>query len=484
MTLFGDRYNIDGALYESRHTVVLRARDTLLDRVVAIKMPASGDPAILATAEAVFAREAKALAMLEHPNIMPLYDYHIVEGKPALVLPYASGSLATPAAPIAVLRAAADVAAALDFCAGRGLAHRDVKPANVLLDDGGRARLIDFGVAAAFDDTKNWQTIVGSMPFIAPELLIAKLNADAVDGGPEGRRRYDQFGLGVTLYQVLAGALPHDSKIGGRSPEWESCTAYRLMTGEEPVPANERSVAVTPAANDVLRRMMAVDPDVRFASCREAVAALDDAMRGRLEGGRKVFVSYARSDREYVSRLVTELRRRGLDAWCDADMVRGLDWEEQIEEHLLDAELMLIVLSPDSARSPEVKVEWRYWINLLKKPVLTVIARDCRIPFRLFPLQHIVAGDRMPEGVAVEVAAGVARLLPPAPVAPPPPRFETILPLAPANVSRLAAAPIEHHGRLLQVATLGAAFASKEFELELPRTLTDLPQPPPLSPLR
>jgi len=68
MEVLGDRYAIDGALYESKHTVVLRARDTLLDRVVAIKAPATDDAASLATTEAVFAREAKALAMLEHPG--------------------------------------------------------------------------------------------------------------------------------------------------------------------------------------------------------------------------------------------------------------------------------------------------------------------------------------------------------------------------------------------------------------------------------
>jgi hypothetical protein len=479
MEVLGDRYAIDGALYESKHTVVLRARDTLLDRVVAIKAPATDDAASLATTEAVFAREAKALAMLEHPGIISLYDYHSVGGKPALVLRYVNSSMATLAAPIVVLRAARDVAAALDFCTAKGLAHRDVKPANILLDEGGRACLIDFGIAAAFDDAKNWQSVVGSMPFIAPELLIGKMEAGAVADGSGGRRRYDQFGLGVTLYQALTGKLPHDPKVGGRSPDWDTCTAYRLMAGEEPVPANERSMAATPAANDVLRRMMAIDPDRRFASCQEAVAALDDAMSGRRSGGRKVFVSYARSDREYVTRLVDELRRRGIDAWWDADMLRGLDWEEQLEEHLLDAELMLIVLSPDSARSPEVKVEWRYWINLLKKPVLTVVTRDCRIPFRLFPLQHILAGERTPEGLAIEVAASVERLLPPPAPLPPLTAFSTILPAPSAMAARLAGAPLEERGRLFEVATAGVAFESKEVAFDLPRTLTELPQPPP-----
>src|SRR5260221_9597015 len=112
MEVLGDRYAIDGALYESKHTVVLRARDTLLDRVVAIKAPATDDAASLATTEAVFAREAKALAMLEHPGIISLYDYHSVGGKPALVLRYVNGSMATLAAPIVVLRAVRDVAAA------------------------------------------------------------------------------------------------------------------------------------------------------------------------------------------------------------------------------------------------------------------------------------------------------------------------------------------------------------------------------------
>jgi Protein kinase domain/TIR domain len=478
MGVLGDRYDIDGALYESKHTVVLRARDTMLDRTVAIKVPAGDDAASLSTVEAVFAREAKALAMLEHPAIISLYDYYSIDGRPALVLRYLSGSLAALAPPIVVLRAARDIAAALDYCAEKGIAHRDVKPGNILLDESGRASLIDFGIAAAFDDAKNWQSIVGSMPFIAPELLISKLDPGAQTDRPDARRRYDQFGLGVTLYQALTGKLPHDPKLGGRSPEWDTCTAYRMMAGEEPVPANERSMAATPAAYHVLRRMMAIDPDRRFASCQEAVATLDDAMRGRGAGRRKVFVSYARSDRDYVTRLVEELRRRGVDAWWDADMLRGLDWEEQIEEHLLDAELMLIVLSPDSARSPEVKVEWRYWINLLKKPVLTVVTRDCRIPFRLFPLQHILATDRSPESLAIDVAASIERLLPPVAAPPAPPTFETILPAPPA-ADWVANAPVQDGGRLLEVATGGVAFPSKEVALDLPRTLTDLPAPPP-----
>jgi hypothetical protein len=444
----------------------------ILDRLVAIKVPAKEEAATLQISDAVFAREAKALATLQHPNIISLYDYYRVNDRPALVMRYIGQSLSPGMDNGTILKAAADVASALDYCAELGLAHRDIKPANILLDERGRASVIDFGIAAQFDDAKSWAAVIGSMPFIGPELLMGMFEHRKQVVSPVEWRRYDQFSFGVTLYQALTGKLPHDKRTNMRRPEWESCTAYRLMIGEEPVPANERTHVVTPAAHEVLRKMMAVDPDHRFMSCCEAVASLDDAMSGRGVGHRKIFLSYATSDRDYVLRLVCELRRRGMGVWWDNDMVRGLDWEEQVEEQLLDAEVMLLILSPDAARSPEVKYEWRYWINLLRKPVLTAMIRDCRIPYRLYSRQHILANDREPEELAVEVVTAIEQLLPDVlPVT----QVADARPEVSSGITRqfgeayyTAAFPPQEQ------ATQGMAMPSKRVSLELPPTLYEM----------
>jgi serine/threonine protein kinase len=478
MRSVADRFAIEGVLYESAHTVVLRARDVLLDRTVAIKVPARDDGASRATIDAVFAREAKALATLRHPNIITLYDYYSMADRPALVMQYVGRSLAAKLDSGEILRAAADVAAALDHCSNRGMAHRDIKPENILLDEDGRASVIDFGIAANFDDSKNWDSVVGTMPFVSPELLMAKFE-DV--WGPElhrESRQYDQFGLGVTLYQTLTGELPHDRRPNPRHPEWESCTAYRMMRGEEPIPANERSPIVTPAAFKVLRRMMSIDSRDRFPSCREAIAELDDAMSGRGLSGRKIFMSYSRSDAEYVSQLTRELRRRGVGVWWDADVVHGRDWEEQTEEGMIGSEVMLLMLSTNSSRSPEVKSEWHYWINALKKPIVIVLLEDCRVPYKLYPLQHIKAFDRPPDRLAVEIVDVIEQILPTP--RPPVPHERTIPKAFPAAIQAYADAPLTERNRAYDEQTFGYAMPSKRIELDLPRTvIRPLRRPPP-----
>lgn len=201
-----ERYVLGDKLGEGGMGVVYRARDTVLDRVVAIKLL----PQTLTadeTARRLFQREAKAAAGLTHPNIVVVYDFGLMRGRPFLSMEYVEG------ASIAQLIADADgllpyattmeiaqgLLRALAFAHERGVVHRDVKPANVLRGRDGLIKLTDFGIAKLADTGRDKTTMVAGTPaYMAPEQFVGK----GID------HRTDLFAVGVTLYELLTGQLP------------------------------------------------------------------------------------------------------------------------------------------------------------------------------------------------------------------------------------------------------------------------------------
>ncbi|MDX2193014.1 MAG: protein kinase [Gemmatimonadales bacterium] len=272
----GARYRLDGELGRGGMGVVWRAHDTQLGRDVAIKVLA---PHVVGEAAERFLREIRLLATLQHPHIVPLFDAGIVGETAWYSMPLVEGeSLGerlgrgpVPAAEtVSLLR---DVAGALDAAHARGVVHRDVKPANILLS-GGRALLADFGVAgivaAATGDGAERLTgtgaAVGSLAYMAPEQLTA--------GAAEART--DQFGLACVAYELLAGHSLFDEATAAspaRSPA--AALAARLTGAVPPLPA-ERGLPA--AVHTVLSRALAPEPGARFESCGAFVAALATAL--------------------------------------------------------------------------------------------------------------------------------------------------------------------------------------------------------------
>src|SRR5579863_7279594 len=184
-------------------------------RQVAVKvlLPATAlKPQHLAAFLERFRRETDAAASLEHPNIMPVYEYGERDGLAYLVMPYISGGtlrdvmeregqLLLPK----VVNYLEQLAAALDFAHARGVIHRDIKPANILLTPEGRLLLTDFGLVKIVVDGQTPQmrltgagAPVGTPDYMAPEQVIG----DAVDG------RSDLYSLGIILYQMVTGTTP------------------------------------------------------------------------------------------------------------------------------------------------------------------------------------------------------------------------------------------------------------------------------------
>jgi eukaryotic-like serine/threonine-protein kinase len=252
---------------------IYRAEDAELDRTVAVKVLAeylADDDGIRAR----FTREARTAARLSGvAGAITIYDVGEHEGRPYIVMEYLEGgSLADRIAhggaqPVGrVLEWLDEAAAALDTAHARGIVHRDVKPANLLLDQHDRVHVADFGVASAAGLTSvtDAGTVVGTAGYLSPE------QARGERATPES----DRYALAVVAFELLTGVRPF---------ERESPTAEALAHVSAPIPpASQHNPALPPAVDDVLAHALAKDPAYRFGSATEFVAGLRDAF-GQVE---------------------------------------------------------------------------------------------------------------------------------------------------------------------------------------------------------
>jgi serine/threonine protein kinase len=257
-------YELMRQLGEGGMARVYLARDTRLGREVAVKV-LDGRLAERPGFRERFLREARLAAALDHPHIVPLYDYGET-GALFLVMPYLSGGSLQellkrgpmPASTVATY--GAQIADALDYAHQRNVVHRDVKPANMLLHADGRVLLSDFGLAKILDNSSRPTTPRGRPDAGTPEYMAP----EQVEGRTEARS--DIYGLGVVLYLLLTGHLPFTGPTSAAVMEGH---LYQL-----PVPLRKRNPEVSPAMETVVLRALAKHPDDRFQTAGEMGAAL------------------------------------------------------------------------------------------------------------------------------------------------------------------------------------------------------------------
>jgi serine/threonine-protein kinase len=212
----GGQYQVLRLLGRGGMGAVYLARDTALERLVAVKVLPLDKGEDAASRER-FRREARTAARLTHPNIVPLHGFGEADGMLYLVMGYVQGEplaarmrRGTRPGLAEARRVGAEIADALDHAHGRGVVHRDVKPDNILIDDEtGRAMLADFGIAKARGGgTSVTQAggVVGTPAYMSPEQAAGR---EELDG------RSDLYSLGVVLYALVAGRLPFEGKDGG-----------------------------------------------------------------------------------------------------------------------------------------------------------------------------------------------------------------------------------------------------------------------------
>ena len=248
---------------------VYRAEDADLARVVAVKL-LSGRFADNDAIRGRFTREALAVARLSHaPSTVTIFDVGEHGGRPYIVMEYLpGGSLADRleregAQPVGrSLDWLAQAAAALDAAHAHGIVHRDVKPANLLLDGDERIKVADFGVASAADlgSFTEAGTVVGTAGYLAPEQAR----------GERATPASDLYALAVVAFELLTGRRPF---------ERESSTAEAIAHVSAPIPpASASNPVLPPELDDVLARGLAKEPQHRFSSAAELVAALRGAL--------------------------------------------------------------------------------------------------------------------------------------------------------------------------------------------------------------
>ncbi|MBL8447292.1 MAG: protein kinase [Zoogloeaceae bacterium] len=263
------RYQITRVLGQGAMGVVYEGMDPALNRRVAIKTilhSALADAGTLTDASARFVREAQAVARLNHPHIVTVFDFgdegdlsylvmEFVQGR-ELKACFDQGVRFTATEAVRIVRELLD---ALEFAHRQGVIHRDVKPANVMLDDEGRVKLTDFGVARLIDGSTD-RTVAGTMVGTP-----SHMSPEQIQGLPVGSRT-DIFAAGIVLYECLTGARPF-----GGSGVW---AVQKQIIHDDPPPPSVRRPELGTGFDAIIIRALAKDPENRFASAAEFSRAL------------------------------------------------------------------------------------------------------------------------------------------------------------------------------------------------------------------
>lgn len=276
------RYHILEQLGEGGMAVVYKAYDTRLEADVAVKV-IRVENLTLGTMERAlkrFEREAKALAKLNHQNIVNVTDYGEHEGKPYLVMPYFPGGtlkqkLGKPIPWQDAVEILLPIAEALDYAHSQNMVHRDVKPANILLTERGQPMLTDFGIAKVLDieetmDLTGTSAAVGTPEYMAPEQTTAK-TAD---------HRADIYALGIVLHEMITGRKPYSA---------DTPMAVLIMHARDPLPRPSKFVSGIPnEVEKVLIKTLAKSPDDRYQSMGEMFSAMEGLLERRKKEPAKV----------------------------------------------------------------------------------------------------------------------------------------------------------------------------------------------------
>ena len=260
-TLLANRYRIDAELGQGGMGTVYRGFDLRLRRFVAIKMISStgSDPA----ARARLLLEAQAVAQLNHPNVVNVYDTTETDDQPYMVMELVDGkTLNHIEAPTLEqgIEYARQICLALAHAHEKGIIHRDLKPENAILTETGTIKLMDFGLARLPTSTRVTQTgtLLGTLPYLAPELIKGG------DPSPQS----DLYSLGIMLYEFVTGRMPYDHKEGYQ------ILAFHLY--EEPFAPQLYRPDLPQRLGDLILRLLSKDPLDRPNSALEVETLLQD----------------------------------------------------------------------------------------------------------------------------------------------------------------------------------------------------------------
>lgn len=300
------KYLIQGVLGKGAMGVVYKAFDPHIERVVAVKTVRKDlvDPDLAVQVMARFQNEAKAAGRLLHPNIVSVYEYAEDEVNAFIAMEYVEGTglreYLNRKASFDVGQIVAIVSQlllALDFAHERGVVHRDVKPANLILTSGGALKVADFGIARI--DTSNLTNagmVMGTPSYMSPEQCQGK----------EVDRRSDLYSTGVVLYELLTGEKPFSGSI--------EAIAFKICY-EDPRPPSEISkLDISPALDAIVTTALAKDPGTRFQNAK----AFNRALRLALDP--EINVKRETQDATEINLAAVRLQAQATPVWDDTTL--------------------------------------------------------------------------------------------------------------------------------------------------------------------
>ena len=270
-TVLGGRYEIQGKLGSGGMAVVYKAKDTILGRAVALKT-LHGHYAGEQIFRQRFKQEARAMASLDHPNVVKVYDIcqdgempfivaECVDGDDLGELLARSGKLNE----MFTQRVAAQLLQALSYAHHRGVIHRDIKPSNILITRDGAVKVGDFGIARLIEDdeaeTGEPGEVIGSARYMSPEQLQGK----------EATSRSDIYSAGILLYHCLTGRPPFSGDVKSLA---------RQQLHAVPKPPRRLNKKISPRAEAVILKALAKRPEDRYPSAAAMLAGMENGLPG------------------------------------------------------------------------------------------------------------------------------------------------------------------------------------------------------------
>ena len=264
--MFG-RYLLVDRLGEGAMGVVYLARDTALNRPVALKFPRFSEGDVEKGVRVRFYREAQAAAVIDHPNICPIHDIGDVDGQDFIAMGYVAGATLDetvhqlgPLDAAEACRIIRDVAQALHECHQHGVIHRDLKPANIVMNQRGTPIIMDFGLAAVenSDRVTTDNQLLGTIRYMSPE----QISGSRDDVGPHS----DIYSLGATLYELLTATPPFTSL--------HFMEVYQSIRTDDPAPPSTHVAGLDSRVDPICLRALAKQPRQRYQSMTEFAEAL------------------------------------------------------------------------------------------------------------------------------------------------------------------------------------------------------------------
>lgn len=301
------RYEVERMIGSGGMGIVLKGFDTELHRVVAIKV-LKPHLAHNGAARSRFAREAQSAAAVVHEHVIPIYDVQSDGEMPFLVMQYVPGqSLQTrvdergPLDPKEVLRIARQAAAGLAAAHAQGLVHRDVKPANILMEESVERVLIsDFGLARTVDDATLTRTgiVAGTPHYMSPE----QASGHSVD------HRSDLFSLGCVIYFMCTGRPPFRAE--------QAMAILNRICHDRHRPVDEINHDIPGELAEIVDQLLSKDPDDRFRTAHEVEQRLESILAQLQNGKRSIGLRWRRSWLRRRSAVTAVLRNLSIIAVC------------------------------------------------------------------------------------------------------------------------------------------------------------------------